>query len=73
MVRRQLDRRAAGGASGFATTGTGSISQTGVNLPAGSSITYTVTATIDPARQGSFTNTATVMPHCRHRRFRDRY
>ncbi|HEX4145524.1 MAG TPA: hypothetical protein VHY91_18605 [Pirellulales bacterium] len=51
-----------GGASGFATTGTGSISQSGVSLPAGSSITYTVTGTVNPARVGSFSNTATVTP-----------
>ena len=44
------------------TTGTGNINQSGVNLPAGSAITYTVTGTISPAATGSIVNTATVTP-----------
>jgi uncharacterized repeat protein (TIGR01451 family) len=52
----------AGGANGFATTGVGSISQTGVNLPAGSSITYTVIAIASPTATGAIVNTATVTP-----------
>ncbi len=55
----------AGGASGFATSGTGNINQTGVDLPAGSTITYTVTGTVDLPEDTnlpvqSITNTATV-------------
>ncbi len=49
-------------ASGFATSGAGNIDQTGVNLPANSQITYTVTGTVNPTATGTFTNTATVAP-----------
>ena len=51
-----------GGASGFATSGTGNINQTGATLPVGSSITYTVTGTVSPTATGTFSNTATVTP-----------
>jgi uncharacterized repeat protein (TIGR01451 family) len=50
---------AAGGATGNTANGAGNISDT-VNMPAGSSITYTVNATIDSAATGELTNTATV-------------
>lgn len=46
----------AGGATGF-TAGTGDINEV-VTLPGGGSVTYTVTATIDPAATGTLTNTA---------------
>jgi uncharacterized repeat protein (TIGR01451 family) len=49
---------ASGGSSGN-TNGSGSINDT-VNLPAGSSITYTISATISPSATGTITNTATV-------------
>ncbi len=49
---------ASGGASGN-TSGSNTISDT-VDLPSGSSITYTATATVDPSATGSITNTATV-------------
>jgi uncharacterized repeat protein (TIGR01451 family) len=49
----------AGGASGF-SSGSGSISQT-VNLPAGSSITYTVTGSVSPTATGTLANTATLV------------
>jgi uncharacterized repeat protein (TIGR01451 family) len=52
---------AAGGASGFTASGSGNINDT-VNLPVGSSITYTVVAHIDSAATGSLTNSATVSP-----------
>ena len=50
-----------GGASGFSASGSGNIDNTGVDLPAGSTITYTVTGTVT-ATTGSFSNTATVTP-----------
>ena len=50
---------ATGGATGFTASGSGNINDT-VNLPVGSTITYTVTGTIDPAATGSLVNTATV-------------
>ena len=62
-----------GGASGFLTTGSGNISQSGVNLPAGSTITYTVTGTVSATANGPFTNTATVAPPHWHRQIRGRY
>ncbi|MCE9529236.1 MAG: DUF11 domain-containing protein, partial [Planctomycetales bacterium] len=52
---------ATGGATGFSAAGTGNISDT-VNMPAGSTITYTATALINPAATGSLSNTATVTP-----------
>ena len=48
-----------GGATGFAS-GSGDISQT-VNLPAGSSITYTVTGNVSPTATGTLANTATLV------------
>ena len=62
--RRHLDRRQHGqrAATGFATSGTGNISQTGVNLPANSAITYTITGTVVSTATGTISNTATVTP-----------
>lgn len=53
----------AGGATGFTTSGTGSINDT-ANLPVGSSVTYTVTAHVSPnATVGSVMgNSASVTP-----------
>ncbi len=48
-----------GGATGFTSSGTGNINDT-VTLPAGATITYTVTAAIDPTATGSLSNTASV-------------
>ena len=48
-----------GGASGFTASGSGNINDT-VDLPAGSTITYTVTASISSSATGSLVNTATV-------------
>jgi uncharacterized repeat protein (TIGR01451 family) len=50
---------AAGGATGNTAAGAGSISDT-LNMPSGSSVTYTVNATIQSSATGSLTNTATV-------------
>src|SRR6266567_3752877 len=50
---------AAGGATGFTASGSGAISDT-VTMPAGSSITYTVTMSVPAGRTGTLTNTATV-------------
>ncbi|HEU4386686.1 MAG TPA: hypothetical protein VFV34_02735, partial [Blastocatellia bacterium] len=50
---------ASGGATGNTASGSGSISDT-LTLPPGSSVTYTVTGTIDAAATGSLSNTATV-------------
>ncbi|HVX12146.1 MAG TPA: DUF4214 domain-containing protein [Pirellulales bacterium] len=50
---------ATGGASGFSSVGSGNISDT-VNLPAGSTITYIVSGTADPAASGPLDNTATI-------------
>ena len=49
----------AGGASSFSASGSGNLAQT-VNLPSGSSITYTVTGTVNQAATGTLSNTATV-------------
>ncbi|HNJ39145.1 MAG TPA: HYR domain-containing protein [Acidobacteriota bacterium] len=51
---------AAGGATGNDASGTGNINDTGVNLPAGASVTYTVTATLSGSATGSVSNTATI-------------
>ena len=53
---------ATGGASGFTASGSGSIDDTTVDLPAGSSVTYTLTANIAPSATGTLSNTATVTP-----------
>jgi len=50
---------AAGGATGNTASGAGNINNT-VNLPVGSMITYTVTATINPSATGTLSNTAVV-------------
>src|SRR6185369_13348461 len=50
---------AAGGATGNTNAGAGNINDT-VNMPSGSSITYTVNATIQSSATGSLSNTATV-------------
>ncbi len=51
---------AAGGATGNTAAGTGGINDTALGLPAGSSVTYTATCTIDPSATGTLVNTATV-------------
>ncbi|HEX4145870.1 MAG TPA: hypothetical protein VHY91_20360 [Pirellulales bacterium] len=53
---------ASGSATGFTSQGSGSIDDTNVNLPAGSSVTYTLQATVAPAAVGTLSNTATVTP-----------
>src|SRR5439155_13534135 len=50
-----------GGATGFITPSMGNISDT-VTMPAGSTITYTVTATVSGNATGAISNTATVTP-----------
>lgn len=50
---------AAGGATGNQLSGTGDINDT-IDLPVGSSVTYTVTARINPAAVGLLVNTAIV-------------
>ena len=50
---------ATGGATGFSASGSGNINDV-VNMPVGSTITYTATGTIDPGATGTLTNTATV-------------
>jgi len=50
---------ATGGATGFTAVGAGNINDT-VNMPAGSTITYTVTANINSGASGNLVNTATV-------------
>ena len=51
----------AGGATDNQPSGAGNVVDT-VTLPSGSSVTYTVTATISAGTTGSLTNTATVTP-----------
>ncbi|MCB0595114.1 MAG: DUF11 domain-containing protein, partial [Phaeodactylibacter sp.] len=48
-----------GGASGNTASGSGNINEV-LNLPAGASVTYTVSANIAPSATGSLVNTATV-------------
>src|SRR5262249_50753927 len=50
---------ATGTASGFTASGNGDINDTNVTLAAGSSITYTVQATIKSSATGTLSNTAT--------------
>src|SRR5207249_3351168 len=50
-----------GGSTGFTASGSGNIADT-VNMPAASTITYTVTATVSPAATGTLTDTASVAP-----------
>ncbi|MCH9650301.1 MAG: DUF11 domain-containing protein, partial [Deltaproteobacteria bacterium] len=49
---------AAGGSTGSAGSGSGNLSET-VSLPAGSSVTYTLSCNIDASASGSLINTAT--------------
>ena len=51
---------AAGGATGNTASGSGNINDTALNLPAGSSVTYTATCTLSAAASGTLNNTATV-------------
>ncbi len=51
---------ASGGATGFTASGSGNINDTAVNMPVGSTITYTVTGTVSPSATGTLVNTATV-------------
>ncbi len=51
-----------GGATGFTASGGGSINDTGIQMPVGSTITYTLTATISQFAIGNLVNTATVSP-----------
>src|SRR5207244_2320984 len=48
------------GTSGFDASGTGNISDGGITIPAGGSVTYVVTATVASSKTGDLTNTATV-------------
>ena len=50
---------AAGGATGNTAAGSGDLAET-LSMPAGSSVTYTVTCTLDAAATGTLSNTATV-------------
>ncbi len=50
---------ATGGATGFTASGTGNLNET-VNLPVGSTITYTVRATISASATGTLSDTVTV-------------
>ncbi|MDY6986882.1 MAG: hypothetical protein SWQ30_02395 [Thermodesulfobacteriota bacterium] len=50
---------AAGGATGNTAAGSGDLAET-LSMPAGSSVTYTVTCDIDPSATGTLSNTATV-------------
>jgi uncharacterized repeat protein (TIGR01451 family) len=52
---------AAGSATGNTTAGAGNINDV-LTLPAGGSVTYTVTCPVDAAATGSFANTATITP-----------
>jgi len=51
---------AAGGATGNTAAGSGNINDAALNLPAGSSVTYTATCTISGSATGTLDNTATV-------------
>ena len=51
-----------GGATGFTASGSGSINDTGIQMPVGSTITYTLTATVSSSATGNLVNTATVSP-----------
>ena len=51
---------AAGGATGNTAAGSGNINDAALNLPSGSSVTYTATCAISPAAVGTLVNTATV-------------
>ena len=62
LSRRTYTAVATGGATGFTASGSGSIDDTDVDMPAGSTITYTVQATIVASATGTLSNTATVTP-----------
>jgi uncharacterized repeat protein (TIGR01451 family) len=51
---------AAGGATGNTAAGSGNINDTALNLPSGSSVTYTATCSVSAAASGTLDNTATV-------------
>src|SRR5215203_2752619 len=51
---------AAGGATGNTAAGAGNINDAALNLPAGSSVTYTATCTLSGSATGTLDNTATV-------------
>jgi uncharacterized repeat protein (TIGR01451 family) len=51
---------ATGGATGNTASGMGNINDAALNLPAGSTVTYTVSCSIDHGATGSLTNTATI-------------
>lgn len=51
---------AGAGGGTCAASGSGNINDTTANLPAGSSVTYTATATIDPAATGGLSTTANI-------------
>ncbi len=51
---------ATGGATGNTASGSGNINDAALNLPAGSSVTYTATCSINPGASGSLANTATI-------------
>jgi uncharacterized repeat protein (TIGR01451 family) len=48
------------GATGNTAAGTGDISDTALDLPGGSSVTYSATCAIDPAATGTLVNTASI-------------
>ena len=50
---------ASGGATGNTTAGSGDLGET-LSMPAGSSLTYTVSCTVDTASSGTLSNTATI-------------
>src|ERR1019366_939185 len=49
---------ASGSGTGFTAAGTGAIDDTAVDLPAGDSVTYTITATVKATVTGTLTNSA---------------
>jgi len=51
---------ATGGATGNTAAGSGNINDTALNLPSGSTVTYTAICSISAAATGSLTNTATI-------------
>src|SRR5205823_1908816 len=48
------------GTSGFDALGTGNISDSGITIPSGGTVTYTVNATVSSSKTGNLVNTATV-------------
>ena len=59
LTNASFTSTASGGATGNTENGTGDISDN-LNLPVGSEVTYTLTATVDPNVTGSLVNTASV-------------